>query len=29
MGTRSFKPTSAGRRFLTISDFVAVTRAPP
>ena len=29
MGTRSFKPTSAGRRFMTISDFEEVTRDAP
>jgi large subunit ribosomal protein L2 len=29
MGTRSFKPTSAGRRFMTISDFEEVTRGAP
>jgi large subunit ribosomal protein L2 len=29
MGTRSFKPTSAGRRFMTISDFEEVTRDQP
>jgi len=29
MGTRSFKPTSPGRRFMTISDFDEVTRSTP
>jgi ribosomal protein L2 len=29
MGTRSFRPTSAGRRFMTISDFEEVTRGGP
>jgi large subunit ribosomal protein L2 len=29
MGTRSFKPTSPGRRFMTISDFEEVTRDAP
>ena len=29
MGTRSFKPTSPGRRFMTISDFEEVTPATP
>ena len=29
MGTRSFKPTSPGRRFMTISDFEEVTRSTP
>ena len=29
MGTRSFKPTSPGRRFMTISDFEEVTRGTP
>ncbi|MEA2306958.1 MAG: large subunit ribosomal protein [Solirubrobacteraceae bacterium] len=29
MGTRSFKPTSPGRRFMTISDFEEVTRSKP
>ena len=29
MGTRSFKPTSPGRRFMTISDFEEVTTSTP
>ena len=29
MGTRSFKPTSPGRRFMTISDFEEITRSTP
>ncbi len=29
MGTRSFRPTSPGRRFMTISDFEEVTRDQP
>lgn len=29
MGTRSFKPTSPGRRFMTISDFEEITRSEP
>jgi large subunit ribosomal protein L2 len=29
MGTRSFKPTSPGRRFMTISDFEEITTSTP
>jgi len=29
MAVRSFKPTSAGRRFMTVSDFEEITRAEP
>ena len=29
MGTRAFKPTSAGRRFYTVSDFKELTRDEP
>jgi len=29
MGTKGFKPTSAGRRFMTVSDFAEVTRSEP
>lgn len=29
MGTRAFKPTSAGRRFYTVSDFKELTRDVP
>ena len=29
MGVRSFKPTSAGRRFMTVSDFAEITRPSP
>ena len=29
MGTRSFKPTSAARRFMTVSDFAEITRSEP
>jgi large subunit ribosomal protein L2 len=29
MGTRAFKPTSAGRRFYTVSDFAELTRDEP
>ena len=29
MGTKRFKPTSAGRRFMTGSDFTEVTRSTP
>jgi large subunit ribosomal protein L2 len=29
MGVRGFKPTSAGRRFMTVSDFDEITRAEP
>ena len=29
MGVRSFKPTSPGRRFMTVSDFDEVTTNKP
>jgi large subunit ribosomal protein L2 len=29
MGTKGFKPTSAARRFMTVSDFAEVTRSTP
>jgi len=29
MGVRKFKPTSAGRRFMSVSDFAEVTRSEP
>jgi len=29
MGTRAYKPTSAGRRFATVSDFEEITRTKP
>jgi large subunit ribosomal protein L2 len=29
MAVRSFKPTSAGRRFMTVSDFEEITRSEP
>ena len=29
MGVRSYKPTSAGRRFMTVSDFDEITRKEP
>ena len=29
MGVRSFKPTSAGRRFMTVSDFAEITTDKP
>ncbi len=29
MGVRSFKPTSPGRRFMTVSDFDEITRTEP
>jgi large subunit ribosomal protein L2 len=29
MGVKKFKPTSAGRRFMTVSDFAEVTRRGP
>ena len=29
MGVKSFKPTSAGRRFMTVSDFAEITRSEP
>jgi large subunit ribosomal protein L2 len=29
MGTKSFKPTSAARRFMTVSDFSEITRSEP
>ena len=29
MGTRAFKPTSAGRRFYMVSDFAEITRDEP
>jgi large subunit ribosomal protein L2 len=29
MGTKDFKPTSAARRFMTVSDFAEVTRTEP
>ena len=29
MGIRSFKPTSAGRRFMTVSDFAEITTHEP
>jgi large subunit ribosomal protein L2 len=29
MGVRSYKPTSPGRRFMTVSDFAEVTRSTP
>jgi large subunit ribosomal protein L2 len=29
MGVKKFKPTSAGRRFMTVSDFAEVTRSRP
>ena len=29
MGVKKFKPTSAGRRFMTVSDFAEITRSKP
>ena len=29
MGVRSFRPTSPGRRFMTVSDFAEVTKSTP
>jgi large subunit ribosomal protein L2 len=29
MATKRFKPTSAGRRFMTVSDFAEITRSTP
>src|SRR3978361_2298774 len=29
MGVRSFKPTSPGRRFMTVSDFAEIPTAKP
>ena len=29
MATKKFKPTSAGRRFMTVSDFAEITRSKP
>src|SRR5512135_661366 len=29
MGIKSYKPTSAGRRLMTVSDFAEITKAKP
>ena len=29
MGLKSYKPTSAGRRLMTVSDFAEITKSKP